>query len=390
MQGTTQRIIAARLAKQGTGLARCMVQAVAMVLRPGAMAGSGVACLASTAFAGTVLAGTVLASPALANPAPVDLLAGGPYETASAPRRAAAAPLGSGYAAPPYGSSYQPGSPGQSGLPYLECVPYARKLTGIDIHGDAYTWWDQAAGRYARGYRPKVGAVMSFRPYGAMQLGHVAAVSRIVDSRTLLLRHANWSPIEGQRGRIEEDVRAVDVSPANDWSAVRVWYAPLGDLGTTHWPVNGFIYNSPPDRTDRLAAISRPAPPQSAQQQAMRTELAVNYTPQGQAPGRIGADFLKGIVPETRPAMPRWQPASQSNPGPAGQPRPKAGYGASPAAQLPPPGGTRTNGARLTIPEDGGPLALPGRTNPAMSAGTALRDDPIGRIIAARVSGASR
>lgn len=132
---------------------------------------------------------------------------------------------------------------GSAGLPpYLQCVPYARQVTGIQIRGDAWTWWDQAAGRYGRGTRPKVGAVMAFEPHGHSRLGHVAAVSRIVDSRTVLIRHANWSPINGRRGQIEDNVRAVDVSPANDWSEVRVWFAPSQALGTTHWPIRGFIY----------------------------------------------------------------------------------------------------------------------------------------------------
>lgn len=126
--------------------------------------------------------------------------------------------------------------------PYLQCVPYARQVTGVNIFGDARTWWDQAEGHYARGTRPRVGAVMTFKPYGQMTLGHVAAVSRIIDSRTVLLRHANWSPINGRRGQIENDVAAVDVSPDNDWSEVRVWFDPIQDLGTTHWPVQGFIY----------------------------------------------------------------------------------------------------------------------------------------------------
>jgi hypothetical protein len=85
---------------------------------------------------------------------------------------------------------------------------------------------------------------MAFQPYGNMTLGHVAAISRVIDSRTVLLRHANWSPIDGRRGHIENDVRAVDVSPENDWSQVRVWYAPIQNLGTTAWPVAGFIYPS--------------------------------------------------------------------------------------------------------------------------------------------------
>jgi surface antigen len=124
----------------------------------------------------------------------------------------------------------------------LQCVPYARALTGVEIRGDAHTWWGQADGRYQRGIAPKVGAVMSFRPHGNMRLGHVAAVRRIVDKRTLIISHANWSTINGGRGHIEEDVRVVDASEANDWSRVRVWYTPNAALGTTEWPLNGFIY----------------------------------------------------------------------------------------------------------------------------------------------------
>ncbi|MCW1427672.1 CHAP domain-containing protein [Novosphingobium sp. JCM 18896] len=130
--------------------------------------------------------------------------------------------------------------------PYLQCVPYARQVTGVNIYGDAHTWWSQAEGRYARGREPKVGAVMAFRPFGNSHLGHVAAVSKIVDSRTLLISHANWSPINGRRGQIERNVRAVDVSPNNDWSQVRVWFAPIKALGGTAWPVTGFIYNKKP------------------------------------------------------------------------------------------------------------------------------------------------
>ncbi|MFM9936741.1 MAG: CHAP domain-containing protein [Novosphingobium sp.] len=177
------------------------------------------------------------------------------------------------------------------GLPYIQCVPYARQVSGIQLRGDAHTWWDQAAGRYARGSRPRVGAVMSFHPYGAMQLGHVAAVSKVVDSRTVLLRHANWSPIDGRRGQMEDNVRAVDVSPEGDWSKVRVWFAPLGGLGTTHWPVDGFIYNQRPPKT--LGPNARLAVLASADAPSVKPA----YT------SRIGADFLKGIVPETRSAQ---------------------------------------------------------------------------------------
>lgn len=130
------------------------------------------------------------------------------------------------------------------GPDYLECVPYARQLSGIQIFGDAHTWWNQAKGRYVTGHAPKIGAVMAMEPFANSQLGHVATVSKVVDSRTILVSHANWSPIEGRRGRIEKNVTVLDVSAANDWSQVRVWYAPIHNLGNTHWPVSGFIYNN--------------------------------------------------------------------------------------------------------------------------------------------------
>lgn len=125
---------------------------------------------------------------------------------------------------------------------YWQCAAFAREFSGIDIHGDAATWWGRADGFYARGFRPHIGAVMAFVPTGRTPLGHVATVTGIVDDRTITVTHANWSPIDGHRGQIERDVEVRDVSGSNDWSAVRVWYAPLSDLGTTVWPVRGFIY----------------------------------------------------------------------------------------------------------------------------------------------------
>ena len=147
----------------------------------------------------------------------------------------------------------------------LQCVPFARALTGVTIFGDAHTWWEQAEGRYQRGETPKVGAVMAFRPHGNMRLGHVAAVRKILDKRTLLISHANWSTIDGMRGHIEEDVRVIDVSEDNDWSRVRVWYTPNSALGGNEWPLHGFIY---PEKARKekearaaLAAVLAKTPP---------------------------------------------------------------------------------------------------------------------------------
>ena len=126
---------------------------------------------------------------------------------------------------------------------HLQCVPYARTVSGIDIHGNAGTWWSQAAGHYRRGHEPEVGAVLAFQPSRAMPIGHVAVVAEIIDSRHIRLNHANWSG----PGRIERAALAEDVSANGDWSSVRVWYAPQGGLGLRANATFGFIYNETPD-----------------------------------------------------------------------------------------------------------------------------------------------
>src|SRR5690242_12121509 len=58
----------------------------------------------------------------------------------------------------------------------LQCVPFARKESGIELIGNAWTWWKQAAGVYQRGPAPEAGAVLAFRANSTMRLGHVAVV----------------------------------------------------------------------------------------------------------------------------------------------------------------------------------------------------------------------
>jgi len=125
---------------------------------------------------------------------------------------------------------------------YWECVPFARLVSGIQIFGDAHTWWQHAAGRYQTGYTPKAGAVLCFKPTGRMRLGHVAVVSQVLTDRIIQISHANWSMIEGDRGHVEKNVTVIDVSPAGDWSQVKVWNDPSRNLGTTVYPTYGFIY----------------------------------------------------------------------------------------------------------------------------------------------------
>jgi surface antigen len=135
---------------------------------------------------------------------------------------------------------------------YWQCVPFARLASGIQIFGDAYTWWKQAAGKYETGFQPQAGAVLCFKPTGKMKLGHVAVVSQVLTDRVIQISHANWSRIGGTRGQIEKNVTVIDVSAAGDWSTVKVWYDPLRDLGTSSYPTYGFIYQD--DSAQQIAS----------------------------------------------------------------------------------------------------------------------------------------
>jgi surface antigen len=95
--------------------------------------------------------------------------------------------------------------------------------------------------------------VLVFKPTGRMTRGHVAVVSQVLTERVAQITHANWSRIGGTRGQVEKDVTIVDVSPAGDWSQVKVWYDSAGDLGGTVYPTHGFIYQ---DRQAQLMAGS--------------------------------------------------------------------------------------------------------------------------------------
>lgn len=129
----------------------------------------------------------------------------------------------------------------------LECVPFARRVSGIQLYGAAYSWWDQAAGRYARSAQPAPGGVLVFRRGGSLDSGHVSVVDRVISAREITVTQANWV-----HRRITRNELVLDVSAANDWSAVRVWWAPTGALGNTIYPTYGFIA---PDASGRgLAA----------------------------------------------------------------------------------------------------------------------------------------
>lgn len=127
-------------------------------------------------------------------------------------------------------------------LSYLWCVPYAREVSRIELHGDAFLWWAESEGRYARGWRPELGSLLAFRSIPRMPLGHLAVVVKIISSREILVSQANWVP-----DTVTRNVPVIDVSPDNDWTEVRQSVGG-GRFGMVY-PTYGFIYGQPPART---------------------------------------------------------------------------------------------------------------------------------------------
>jgi len=123
----------------------------------------------------------------------------------------------------------------------LQCVPYARELSGIALRGDAWTWWKKADGIYAKGRTPRPGAVLVLSKTRRLTLGHLAVVAEVVDSRNIVVHQANW--LNG--GRIHRYTPVRDVSKNNDWSEVRVWYTPGRVYGSRNYAAYGFIYPRP-------------------------------------------------------------------------------------------------------------------------------------------------
>ncbi|MGD9967738.1 MAG: CHAP domain-containing protein [Hyphomonadaceae bacterium] len=121
----------------------------------------------------------------------------------------------------------------------LQCVPFARRESGVEIYGNANTWWRQAQGRYETAETPDEGAVMVLHGYRTNARGHVAVVKERVSPRLVIVDHANW--LNG--GEITRDVPVMDVSEAGDWSEVRVWNVPGRHWGGRVYRVQGFILN---------------------------------------------------------------------------------------------------------------------------------------------------
>ncbi len=131
----------------------------------------------------------------------------------------------------------------------VQCVAYAREHSGVDIHGDAVTWWDQAEGRYRRDRAPSLGAILVLADYAGPKHGHLAIVRAEDSARVIRVDHANWL----NDGAIYLNDPVADVSPDNDWSAVKIWNPRLGAWGTRTYLVQGFIGPDRDGSPDRVA-----------------------------------------------------------------------------------------------------------------------------------------
>ncbi|TWA86730.1 hypothetical protein FBZ83_102527 [Azospirillum brasilense] len=117
-----------------------------------------------------------------------------------------------------------------------DCVRTLRSISDFEIRGDAWTWWSTAAEQYERDKRPALGSVLVFKRSQRLGRGHVSLVSHIIDRRTIEVDHS-WLDGRGLR----RNMRVVDVSPRNDWTAVRVWHEPSDQLGLRVYTTYGFI-----------------------------------------------------------------------------------------------------------------------------------------------------
>ncbi len=124
----------------------------------------------------------------------------------------------------------------------IQCVPYARQKSGIDIFGDAHTWWAQAGQKgYAKGNKPQIGSVLVLQKTSKLKHGHVAVVSAVRPDRTIDVSHSNWGSDSNSRSAIYERMRVEDISPNGDWTMVRFWNKDHGVFGFAY-PAHGFIY----------------------------------------------------------------------------------------------------------------------------------------------------
>lgn len=137
----------------------------------------------------------------------------------------------------------------------VQCVPYAREVSGIHIYGNAYQWWDRAQPHYARGEKPVTGSVLVLSKTGRLKYGHVAVVQKVLSRRQIAVTHVNWGRDWITRRTVYENMRVQDVSPNNDWTQLRFW-SPEEEGWGRIYPAKGFVYKK--RAPEQLALASPP------------------------------------------------------------------------------------------------------------------------------------
>ncbi len=122
----------------------------------------------------------------------------------------------------------------------IQCVPYARDVSGIPIRGNAHTWWYQAS-QDRRGSQPQIGAVLVLAKTSRLRYGHLAVVKDVLGPRRILVTHSNWGSDRKSRSFIYETMLVEDVSSRNDWSHLRFWNQYTNAFGSPY-EAYGFIY----------------------------------------------------------------------------------------------------------------------------------------------------
>ena len=179
----------------------------------------------------------------------------------------------------------------------LQCVPFARENSGVKLVGNAVNWWASAVGIYERGARPEAGSILNFRSISRMRLGHVAVVSRVINARIIEVDHANWA----SPGSVSRATSVVDVSPQNDWTAVRVALGPSGEFGSVY-PTYGFIYNRPDHGLMVANTNTLPMPALSLSSSDLRPANEQALASAGHEPDEEVAEATDDAQPRTRHA----------------------------------------------------------------------------------------
>lgn len=122
-----------------------------------------------------------------------------------------------------------------------QCVPFARRISGIQIYGDAHTWWHKAAFSHQRGFVPKPGSVLVLSQSSKLRHGHLAVVTEVIDKRHIKVTHSNWGSNRKSRRIVYKAMPVKDISKAGDWSRVRFWNYPSNSYGFPY-TASGFIY----------------------------------------------------------------------------------------------------------------------------------------------------